>query len=237
MNTKKIIIFISLLVFTSFSIVHAQDYFKHSIAVDFGTTLFSMGTIPLISDLVFKPQEGASGKVYDGKFGIRFAYNYTYLPKQSLDVTLGFYAFDTHYGDYGTPGIDSSTGNIISSAIMGRFYNGSTIAIPASIGVRFYFNKSNTPNGFFLLPKVGMTTFIVNGKEIRDDGSIKYKRTTVYDFYISGEMGFRIDLFSKMGADWNVRPFIDISLLDIGYSFTPGIRLIPLPRLAIGISF
>ena len=233
MNTKKIIIFIYLLVFTSASAVHAQDYLKHHIAVDFGTTLFSMGTIPIITDLVFKPQEGAGGKDYDGKFGIRLSYNYTYLPKQSIDVTLGFYAFDTHYGDYGDPSVDSATGNIISSAFLGRFYNGSTIAIPASIGVRFYFNKNDKANGFFLLPKVGMTTFIVNGKEVRDDGSIKYKRTTVYDFYISGEMGFKIDL----GGDWNVRPFIDISLLDIGYSFTPGIRLIPLPRLAIGISF
>ena len=236
MNTKKIIIFISLLVFTSFSIVHAQDYFKHSIAVDFGTTLFSMGTIPLISDLVFKPKEGASGKVYDGKFGIRLSYNYTYLPKQSLDITLGFYAFDTHYGDYSEP-VRDGAGNIINSGAISKFYNGSTIAIPASIGVRFYFNKSNTPSGFFLLPKVGMTTLIVNGKELRSDGTTRYKTTTVYDFYISGEMGFRIDLFSQMGSDWEVRPFIDISLLDIGYSFTPGIRLIPLPRLAIGISF
>lgn len=236
MNTKKIIIFISLLVFTSSGIVNAQNYFKHHLAIDFGTTLFSMGTIPLITELIFQPKEGASGKFYDGKFGIRLSYNYTYLPKQSIDITLGFYAFDTHYGDSGEP-LRDGAGNIISSAMLQKFYNGSTIAIPASIGVRFYFNKSNTPNGFFLLPKVGMTTFIVNGKEQRSDGSIKYKNSTIYDFYISGEMGFRIDLFSKIGADWKVRPFIDISLLDIGYSFTPGIRFIPLPRLAIGISF
>ncbi|WP_300753496.1 hypothetical protein [uncultured Brachyspira sp.] len=235
MSIKKIIIFISLLIFISSAFVNAQTYLKHSLGIDFGTTLFSMGTIPIITDLVFKAQEGASGKFYDGKFGIRLSYNYTYLPKQSLDVTLGFYAFDTHYGDYGEPAADPATGNIIGSAILSKFYNGSTIAIPASIGVRFYFNKNDKPSGFFLLPKVGMTTFIVNGKELRDDGSIRYKKTTVYDFYISGEMGFRIDLFSN--SDWEVRPFIDISLLDIGYSFTPGIRLIPLPRLAVGISF
>ena len=236
MNIKKIIIFISSIVFISSAVLNAQDYLKHSLGIDFGTTLFAMGTIPIITDLVFKPSEGASGKFYDGKFGIRLSYNYTYLPKQSIDVTLGFYAFDTHYGSSGNPTTDGA-GNIISSSALNKFYNGSTIAIPASIGVRFYFNKSNTPSGFFLLPKVGMTTFIVNGKELRDDGSIRYKTTTVYDFYISGEMGFRIDLFSQMGSDWDVRPFIDISLLDFGYSFTPGIRLIPLPRLAIGILF
>ncbi|WP_300370348.1 hypothetical protein [Brachyspira sp.] len=236
MNIKKIIIFISLIVFISSIEVNAQDYLKHSLGVDFGTTLFSMGTIPIITDLVFKPKEGANGKVYDGKFGIRLSYNYTYLPKQSLDVTLGFYAFDTHHGTSGKPITDNS-GNIINSPTLTKFYDGSTIAIPASIGVRFYFNKDNTASGFFLLPKVGMTTFIVNGKELRDDGSIRYKTTSVFDFYISGEMGFRIDLFAKIGSDWEVRPFIDISLLDLGYSFTPGIRIIPLPRLAIGILF
>ncbi|EKV57395.1 hypothetical protein A966_05958 [Brachyspira hampsonii 30446] len=236
MNIKKIIIFTSILIFISGTIINAQDYLKHSLGIDFGTTLFSMGTMPLITELIFKTQEGASGKLYDGKFGIRLTYNYTYLPKQSIDATLGFYAFDTHYSDYSEP-VRNSAGDIIASATLSKFYNGSTIAIPASIGVRFYFNKNDTPSGFFLLPKVGMTTFIVNGKELRDDGTTRYKTTTVYDFYISGEMGFRIDLFSKTGADWGVRPFIDISLLDIGYSFTPGIRLIPLPRLAVGISF
>ncbi|PTY39528.1 hypothetical protein [Brachyspira hampsonii] len=236
MNIKKIIILTSILIFISGTIINAQDYLKHSLGIDFGTTLFSMGTMPLITELIFKTQEGASGKLYDGKFGIRLTYNYTYLPKQSIDATLGFYAFDTHYSDYSEP-VRNSAGDIIASATLSKFYNGSTIAIPASIGVRFYFNKNDTPSGFFLLPKVGMTTFIVNGKELRDDGTTRYKTTTVYDFYISGEMGFRIDLFSKTGADWGVRPFIDISLLDIGYSFTPGIRLIPLPRLAVGISF
>ncbi|MBW5390839.1 hypothetical protein [Brachyspira hampsonii] len=236
MNIKKIIILTSILIFISGTIINAQDYLKHSLGIDFGTTLFSMGTMPLITELIFKTQEGASGKLYDGKFGIRLTYNYTYLPKQSIDATLGFYAFDTHYSDYSEP-VRNSAGDIIASATLSKFYNGSTIAIPASIGVRFYFNKNDTPSGFFLLPKVGMTTFIVNGKELRDDGTTRYKTTAVYDFYISGEMGFRIDLFSKTGADWGVRPFIDISLLDIGYSFTPGIRLIPLPRLAVGISF
>ena len=168
MNIKKIIIFISVLIFTSVNIVNAQDYFKHSLGIDFGTTLFAMGTMPLITELIYKTKEGASGKFYDGKFGIRLTYNYTYLPKQSIDATLGFYAFDTHYGDYSEP-IRDGAGNIINSGTISKFYNGSTIAIPASIGVRFYFNKSDTPSGFFLLPKVGMTTFIVNGKELRND--------------------------------------------------------------------
>ena len=233
MNIKKIIIFISVLIFTSANIVNAQNYLKHSLGIDFGTTLFSMGTMPLITGLIFKPQEGASGKFYDGKFGIRLTYNYTYLPKQSIDATLGFYAFDTHYGDYSEP-VRDGAGNIINSGAISKFYNGSTIAIPASIGVRFYFNKRDKDNGFFLLPKVGMTILAVNGRDYQVN---KQEKSAIANFYISGEMGFKIDMFTKMGAEWPVRPFIDISILDFGYSFTHGIRFVPLPRLSIGVAF
>ena len=50
-------------------------------------------------------------------------------------------------------------------------------------------------------------------------------------------MGFRIDLSRGMGIDTGVRPFIDISLLDIGLSYTYLLRFIPLPRIAIGVLF
>ena len=227
---KKIIILIFVLILSMNTVMYAASYenAKHAVGIDFGTTIFSAVTLPGVANLIFQPKNGATEKLFKGGFGIRFTYNYRYLPKQAIDATFGIYTFSGYYNGVKT---------IEGTSNYEKFYNADVVAIPASIGVRFYFNKRDKDNGFFLLPKVGMTTFIVNGKEVRDDGSIKYKRTTVYDFYISGEMGFRIDLFSKMGADWSVRPFIDISLLDIGYSFTPGIRLIPLPRLAVGISF
>ena len=65
----------------------------------------------------------------------------------------------------------------------------------------------------------------------------KEQKSAIANFYISGEMGFKIDMFTKMGANWPVRPFIDISILDFGYSFTHGIRFVPLPRLAVGVAF
>ena len=112
--------------------------------------------------------------------------------------------------------------------------NADVVAIPASIGVRFYFNKRDKDNGFFLLPKVGMTILAVNG---RDYSAGQEQKSAIANFYISGEMGFKIDMFTKMGANWPVRPFIDISILDFGYSFTHGIRFVPLPRLAVGVAF
>ena len=65
----------------------------------------------------------------------------------------------------------------------------------------------------------------------------KEQKSAIANFYISGEMGFKIDMFTKMGAEWPVRPFIDISILDLGYSFTHGLRFVPFPRFAIGVTF
>lgn len=223
---------IFLILFINSLFVFGQEYNRlHSVGVDFGTTIFTTVTIPLITDNVFKPKDGASGKVYDGKYGIRFSYNYAYLPNQAIDITLGVYGFDTHYGN-NTPETNS-LGSIIASGISSDFHNGSVVALPASIGVRFY--TGNKPNGFFLLPKVGMTSFIINAKDVNSSGDVSYKTTSVFDFYIAGEMGFKIDLFEN--SDWPVAPFIDISLLDIGYSFTHMLRIVPLPRLAIGLYF
>ena len=95
MRNKLII----LIIMISSLCLYTQDYPKHSTGIDFGTTLFSTVTLPLISDTVFKPKEGAAGKVLDGKYGIRLTYNYAYLPTQALDLSIGVYGFDTHYGD------------------------------------------------------------------------------------------------------------------------------------------
>ena len=49
MNIKKIIIFISSIVFISSAVLNAQDYLKHSLGIDFGTTLFAMGGSTVIA--------------------------------------------------------------------------------------------------------------------------------------------------------------------------------------------
>ncbi|PTY41300.1 hypothetical protein DQ06_12585 [Brachyspira hampsonii bv. II] len=223
MIMKKVIIFI--LLFNSLIYAASYENAKHAVGIDFGTTIFSAATLPGIANLIFKPQNGSTEPLFKGGFGIAFTYNYAYLPKQAIDAFLGIYSFNAHY---------NGTMTVNGASSYQKIYNADVVVIPASIGVRFYFNKSNRDNGFFLLPKIGMNIFAVKGK---DYAANKETLSAIVNFYISGEMGFKIDMFTKMGANWPVRPFIDISLLDLGYSFTHGIRFVPLPRLAIGITF
>lgn len=224
---KKIIIFIFVLILSFSTVIQAASYenAKHAVGIDFGTTIFSAVTLPGVANLIFQPKNGATEKLFKGGFGIRFTYNYRYLPKQSIDVTFGIYTFSGYY---------NGVKNIEGTSHYEKFYNADVVAIPASVGVRFYFNKRDKDNGFFLLPKVGMTILAVNG---RDYSANKEQKSAIANFYISGEMGFKIDMFTKMGANWPVRPFIDISILDLGYSFTHGLRFVPLPRLAVGVAF
>lgn len=224
---KKIIILIFVLILSINTVMYAASYenAKHAVGIDFATTIFSAATLPGVANLIFQPKNGDTEKLFKGGFGIRFTYNYRYLPKQAIDATFGIYTFSGHYK--GNMQINGTTG-------YDKLYNADVVAIPASIGVRFYFNKRDKDNGFFLLPKVGMTILAVNG---RDYQANKQEKSAIANFYISGEMGFKIDMFTKMGANWPVRPFVDISILDFGYSFTHGIRFVPLPRLSIGVAF
>ena len=116
-----------------------------------------------------------------------------------------------------------------------------TYSIPLSVGMRFYFNKRNRASGFFLMPKVGATLHIAKIKEYSTNEAGVVNRINkdriYFDAFVAGEMGFRIDLSRGMGIDTGVRPFIDISLLDIGLSYTYLLRFIPLPRIAIGVLF
>ena len=224
---KKIIISIFVLILSFNTMIYAANYenAKHAVGIDFGTTIFSAATLPGVANLIFKPQNGSSEKLFKGGFGIRFTYNYRYLPKQAIDATFGVYSFSGHY---------NGTKTVNGTSNYEKLYNADVVAIPASIGVRFYFNKRDKDNGFFLLPKVGMTILAVNGKDYSVN---KEQKSAIANFYISGEMGFKIDMFTKMGAEWPVRPFIDISILDLGYSFTHGLRFVPFPRFAIGVTF
>ena len=220
---KKIIIFI--LLFNSFIYAASYENARHAVGIDFGTTMYSTITLPLMANSIFKPQNGSNEELFKGGFGIGFTYNYAYLPKQAIDAYLGIYSFSAHYN--GTITINGTTA-------YQKSYNADVVVIPASIGVRFYFNKTNRDNGFFFFFKIGMNIFAVNGK---DYSANKEELSAIVNFYISGEMGFKIDMFTKKGANWPVRPFIDISLIDLGYSFTHGLRFIWLPRIAIGVTF
>ena len=192
---------------------------RHSLGVNFGPTVFYMLIAPSVANIMF-PSNDINHLKLHGNFGLDLTYTYRPADKIDVNIDAGFYAMKTYYDN------DSIT------------YNGDVYGIGASVGVRFYYNKKDKASGFFLMPKFGGTLFITHNKEFLKESSTYTNRNTyIYDFYVSGEIGFRIDLSRSFGINSGLRPFFDISILDIGYSFTPGIRLIPLPRLAIGISF
>lgn len=194
---------------------------KHSLGIDFGTTIFSMFTAPLLVNSIFKQPENSPKQTLNGKFGLRLTYTYRILPKLDLDATLGFYIINTYYTN------KNST----------SYYFGETYGIPLSFGLRFYFNKKNRASGFFILPKIGATILITKGNEYKNDLIIKNKNDILFDFHTAFEMGFRIDISRNLGINSGVRAFIDISIVDFGVSYSYLFRFVPLPRLAIGILF
>ena len=194
---------------------------KHSLGIDFGTTIFSMLTAPLLVNSIFKQPENSPKQTLNGKFGLRLTYTYRILPKLDLDATLGFYIMNAYYTN------KNST----------SYYFGETYGIPLSFGLRFYFNKKNRASGFFILPKIGATILITKGNEYKNDLIIKNKNDILFDFHTAFEMGFRIDISRNLGINSGVRAFIDISIVDFGVSYSYLFRFVPLPRLAIGILF
>ena len=194
---------------------------KHSLGIDFGTTIFSMLTAPLLVNSIFKQPENSPKQTLNGKFGLRLTYTYRILPKLDLDATLGFYIMNTYYTN------KNST----------SYYFGETYGIPLSFGLRFYFNKKNRASGFFILPKIGATILITKGNEYENGLIIKNKNDILFDFHTAFEMGFRIDISRNLGINSGVRAFIDISIVDFGVSYSYLFRFVPLPRLAIGILF
>lgn len=194
---------------------------KHSLGIDFGTTIFSMFTAPLLVNSIFKQPENSPKQTLNGKFGLRLTYTYRILPKLDLDATLGFYIMNTYYTN------KNST----------SYYFGETYGIPLSFGLRFYFNKKNRASGFFILPKIGATILITKGNEYKNSLIIKNKNDILFDFHTAFEMGFRIDISRNLGINSGVRAFIDISIVDFGVSYSYLFRFVPLPRLAIGILF
>ena len=194
---------------------------KHSLGIDFGTTIFSMFTAPLLVNSIFKQPENSPKQTLNGKFGLRLTYTYRILPKLDLDATLGFYIMNAYYTN------KNSTSH----------YFGETYGIPLSFGLRFYFNKKNRASGFFILPKIGATILITKGNKYENGLIIKNKNDILFDFHTAFEMGFRIDISRNLGINSGVRAFIDISIVDFGVSYSYLFRFVPLPRLAIGILF
>lgn len=198
---------------------NALSSHRHSIGVNFGSTVFYMLLAPSVVNLLLPSKNSENLKLH-GTFGLDLTYTFRIAEKIDLNVDTGFYAMKTYYDN------DKTT------------YNGNVYGLGLSIGGRFYFNNKDRASGFFLMPKIGATLFITHNNEyIKETSSYTNRTTYIYDFYASGEIGFRIDMSRGLGINSGIRPFFDISILDIGCSYNHIIRLVPLPRFAIGILF
>ena len=191
---------------------------RHSLGVNFGPTIFYMLTAPTVFNLIF-PSGDPSHLKTQGTFGLGITYTYRASEKIDVNFDAGLYTMKTYYNNANAT------------------YNGDVYGLGFSIGGRFYFNKKDRASGFFIMPKVGTTLFITKGNEYKNDGSIVNRDTYIWDFYASGEFGFRIDISRGLGVDKGVRPFLDISIMDVGYSYNYIFRFVLLPRFAIGILF
>ena len=192
---------------------------RHSIGMNFGPTIFYMLVAPSVMNLAL-PSNDPNNLKLQGNFGLDITYTYRLTEKMEINADAGFYAMKTYY--------DNAKAK----------YNGNVYGIGFSAGMRFYFNNKNRASGFFLMPKIGTTLFITHGKEYQKaESSYTNKNTNIWDFYVSGEMGFRIDISRGLGINSGIRPFLDVSILEIGMSYKSILRFVPLPRLAIGILF
>lgn len=168
-------------------------------------------------------------------FGLGFSYDFAPLDFMTVGLDIGFSVGELKSGE-----------NRISFS-----------TVPWSLNVKFFFWK-NAPFGFFLSPRIGGTALRVNGygQNIVANGI-----TSLYShggLYLSLELGWRIQLFPKMGANWPVQVGLDISLFDLGYYVAPwaspiftvpqfasitqyktyaNIRALILPRIGITLRF
>ncbi|WP_297205972.1 hypothetical protein [uncultured Brachyspira sp.] len=184
--------------------MHGRSLF----GINFGPTLyaglFDIGiglAEPTIQKTINDMTQGQADNYIDTKlkhyaFGLGFSYDFAPLNFMTVGLDIGF-----------------SVGQIKMDK-----YDIAFSTIPWSLNVKFFFGK-NAPFGFFLSPRIGGTALSISGSALRE-ASI----ADIYShggFYLSLELGWRIQLFPKTGADWPVQVGLDISLFDIGYYVAP----------------
>ena len=217
--------------------------------INFGPTLYAGvfdrvigSTLIPLDDMLTSSGVNLTGKDMNRKhwaFGLGFSYDFAPVNFMSVGLDIGF-----------------AVGQI---QIAGSKVNYSTI--PWSLNVKFFFFQK-APFGFFLSPRIGGTAINVTASWADTEISQKVNGETRFrsdgGFYLSLELGWRIQLFPKRGADWPVQVGIDISLFDIGYYVAPwsstifnnslfteisgyqkffNIRALILPRLGITLRF
>lgn len=196
--------------------MHGRSLF----GINFGPTLYAglldigIGMMePTVSQLINDFTGGQADQYIDTKlkhyaFGLGFSYDFAPVNFMTVGLDIGFAVGEVKMDKYSV----------------------SFNTVPWSLNVKFFFWK-NAPFGFFLSPRIGGTALSISGNALREAGY-----NDIYShggLYLSVELGWRIQLFPKTGADWPVQVGIDISLFDIGYYVAPwSSSIFEIPELA-----
>lgn len=164
--------------------------------------------------------------------------SYTLLlhPRIGIEIGFGVQAMSFQLGiprdkigdlaDSFLPSTDQGgdIGNIIGDNIdtligSDTSFKASMIYFPATIGIKFYGGKKRQVVNTF---RFGVEAFMYDIETENGLTGLKTKRHTVdTTLYLSYELGWTIELFPT--REWPVKPYIDISILEIGYYIRSGI--------------
>lgn len=132
-------------------------------------------------------------------YGVGFSLDIMLTKKIALSSDIGYAKIDT---------------------VIGKYYL-NVVSMPWAVGLKI-FPSGRGLSGFFFFPKVGGNVISFNG--LYNNTPMTYEGQEIIKsrgMYASVELGWRIKLFPKSSANWPVRIAIDISIIDVGYYFTP----------------
>ena len=142
------------------------------------------------------------------------------IPKdKAADLAINFIPEGT-IPDVGIPNTDDITDDIVNTIVGSDTYlKASLIYFPASIGIKFFAGKKRQ---IINTLRFGVETFMYDIETENGITGLKTKRHTIdTTMYFSYELGWTIELFPT--REWPVKPYIDISILEIGYYVRSGI--------------
>ena len=142
------------------------------------------------------------------------------IPKdKAADLAINFIPEGT-IPDVGIPNTDDITDDIVNTIVGSDTYlKASLIYFPASIGIKFFAGKKRQ---IINTLRFGVETFMYDIETENGISGLHTKRHTIdTTMYFSYELGWTIELFPN--KEWPVKPYIDISILEIGYYVRSGI--------------
>lgn len=158
------------------------------------------------------------------------AYTLLLHPRIGIEIGFGIQAMSfqlgipkNKIGDLADNIISGGIGNISGGNIdtligSDTYLKASLIYFPATIGVKFFGGKNRQVVNTF---RFGVEVLMYDIETQNGISGLHTKRHTVdTTMYISYELGWTIELFPN--KEWPVKPYIDISILEIGYYLRTG---------------